>query len=81
MNPFICGIRPGTADIIWSTETTDPGAVTGGIIIAFTGALVLHGRRVALPNKHAAHFGMEQSDNDDGKSPRRASCWIRLKGM
>ena len=68
MNPFICGINPGTADIIWSTDTTDHGTVTGGMDMAFTGALVLHGRLVAFPNKHAAHFGISHVANAVGVS-------------
>ena len=81
MKPFICGIKPGTADTIWSIETTDPGAVTGGILITFIGALVLHGRRVALPYRQAAHFGIGQLANAVGKSPRFAICCILRNGM
>ena len=80
MNPFIFGINPGTADIIWSTDTTDPGAVTGGTDIAFTSALDLHGHRVSLPNKHAAPLGTEHDASADGKSPRFASCCILPNG-
>ena len=69
MKPFIWAIRPGTADSIWSTETTAPGDVAGGIVIAFGGALVLHARLVALPYKQAAHFGMRHFDSLTGKSP------------
>ena len=57
MNPFICAIRPGTADIIWSTDTTAPGDVAGGIVMSFIGAFVRHARRVDLPYRQAAHFG------------------------
>ena len=80
MNPFICGINPGMADTIWSIDTIDPGAVTGGVDNALTGALVLHGRLVALPNKHDAHLGTGHVDSEAGKSPLLANCWILRKG-
>jgi hypothetical protein len=80
MKPFIWAMRPGTADSIWSTDTTAPGADAGGMVMAFGGALVLHALRVALPYKHAAHFGMGHLDSLTGKSPCVASCWILLNG-
>ena len=76
INPFICGINPGTADTIWSIDTTDPGAVTGGINITLIGAFVLHGRRVAFPYMHAAHLGIWHVASAAGKSPLLASCCI-----
>jgi len=73
------GDEAGTAEIIWSMATTEPGAVAGGVMFLLTGALDLHALFLALPNRQAAHFGTLQFLREAGNSLRAANCRIFLK--
>jgi hypothetical protein len=77
--PLIWPTRPGVAEMSWSTPTTALGEVAQGTVIALTGALVLQGVLVALPNMQLAHRGALASFRYAGKSPRSASFWILYK--
>ncbi len=57
--PLICGINPGWADTIWSSDAFFPGASSVGLQIGcFCLDLDCHGRLWAWPNRHAKQIGL-----------------------
>jgi hypothetical protein len=69
-------MSPCVDEIIWSTATTAPGDVAGGVFKLLIGDFDRHALLVAFPNMHAAHRGILQFDKYAGRSPLAAICLI-----
>jgi hypothetical protein len=73
-----CAINPGVGEDIWSTDTTSPGLLGLWASLWFCEDLWRHGRRVALPQRHAVQAGTGHFSNRRGRTPSLAMICIFL---